>query len=107
MKQLSENPYIYFRHLVEVHNRKNIKHSTERELLVQSMLYVFGSVLKWQKCKHFTHESEMFPFEMVLFRVNQGNTIQAAEVTLSFLNQPQGPALLTAEAETVCWMGPQ
>lgn len=49
----------------------------------------------------------MLAFEMVLFPENQGYTIQAAEVTSIFLNQIQGPALLTAEGEAVCGMGPQ
>lgn len=49
----------------------------------------------------------MFAFEMILCHVNQGNTIQAAEVTSIFLNQPQDPALLTAEGKAVCGMSPQ
>lgn len=41
------------------------------------------------------------------FHVNQGNTIQAAEVRPIFLNQSQGLAFLTVEGGTVCGMCPQ
>lgn len=44
-------------------------------------------------------------FKRSWLQINQGNTIQAAEGTPFFLNQPQGPALLAADGEKVCGTG--
>lgn len=106
MKQRSENPYFYFRHF-ESAQKKKYKTECCTGIAGANTLYALSSILKSHKCNHFTQEREMLAVEMVLFHVKYCNTIQAAEVTLSFLSHPQGPALLTAEAEAVCGMGLQ